>query len=529
MSTPPPNTGPEVRPRTLTFTPAGVIGSLLLGAVVILFLRLGFWQLDRRAVRVTENAEVAARLDQPPIADVALLADTAGLTYRTVSARGFFDNERYLVLPGRSHRGVPGVYLLMPLRLEGRPDALLVNRGWVPSPDASTIGGADFTVAGRVDVRGLVLPFPGSAQSLSRRGSAAPPGEFRHVWYTIDEAELRSQFPYPLMNATLQELPGSATGGGRYPISLEPPPLDEGPHLGYALQWFAFALIGIIGWFALVMRGRARAAAPLITAALLCADADAARAQLRPLDPLEWRIFDADARFVAGLGAGLLLEQPAPLAGTRGTLLEGGLYNLAYRSGRIAIELGGTALWRLVDQDSIDPPAAGVHPARDPRQDAGVAYAFTAVRVSPDAWPVLLALRFGATIPTTSDESGLDRDRTDFYGLLSARYRTGPLTLTAENGVGIHGTLRRDLPQSDVWTFAFGAAWQLQRARLLADLVGRQDGHAYVIRGNEDQRELRAGIELGRFRWLRLQYIRGLSDYSPGHGLRLVAGFLLRR
>ena len=114
-------------------------------------------------------------------------------------------------------------------------------------------------------------------------------------------------------------------------------------------------------------------------------------------------------------------------------------------------------------------------------------------------------LRFGATIPTTSNESGLDRDRTDVFALLSARYRRGALSLSAENGVGINGTMVPGLPQSDVWTYAFGAAYDLGGVVLATDFVGRQDGHGYVIRGNEDLRELRAGFDLGRAHWLRVR------------------------
>jgi hypothetical protein len=225
---------------------------------------------------------------------------------------------------------------------------------------------------------------------------------------------------------------------------------------------------------------------------------------------------------------GVLWNQPAPLAGTRGTLIELGNYSLTVRSARIAVQLGGTALWRLTEHDTLRAPATVVEPSDGVRQDAGSAFASTAIRFSPDRWPADLVLRFGATVPTTSDESGLDRDRTDFFALLGARYRRGALSLMAENGVGINGTVLPDLPQSDVWTYAFGAAYGANSLRLAADFVGRQDGHAYIIRGNEDIRELRAGFDIGRARWLRVRYVRGFDDdASPAHGLRVTGGIRL--
>jgi surfeit locus 1 family protein len=40
------------------------------------------------------------------------------------------------------------------------------------------------------------------------------------------------------------------------------PPLGNGPHLSYAVQWFSFAAIGLIGLVVVFLRRRREAAAP---------------------------------------------------------------------------------------------------------------------------------------------------------------------------------------------------------------------------------------------------------------------------
>jgi hypothetical protein len=187
------------------------------------------------------------------------------------------------------------------------------------------------------------------------------------------------------------------------------------------------------------------------------------------------------------------------------------------------------AVWRFIDEDIERQP---VQPARAangrPRQDAGRAIASTLLRISPAHWPADLVVRFGATIPTTSDESGLERDRTDFFALLGARYRRGPLTLTMENGVGINGTVLPDYPQSDVWAYTFTASYDAGALTPVAEVVGHQDGTSLVVRGNEDQRELRLGFDVGNEWWLRVRYVHGLSTFAAAHGLRLSVGTLSR-
>ena len=70
----------------------------------------------------------------------ALPRDTGGAHYRRgAPAIGRFDYEHELVLAGRTRQGSPGVELLTPVRVAGSDTAVLVNRGWVYSPDGATV------------------------------------------------------------------------------------------------------------------------------------------------------------------------------------------------------------------------------------------------------------------------------------------------------------------------------------------------------------------------------------------------------
>jgi surfeit locus 1 family protein len=207
-------------------------------AAAAVCLRLGIWQLDRRDERVARNSAELTERDKSP---VDLSPDARPLPHRRVRASGRYDFEREIVLRGRAFEGVPGVELVTPLRLPGRDTAVLVHRGFVPSPDAATIDPSVHREAANVQIEGLTLPIPAGSSG----GGAPISANGRETWRRLDLAALRSRLPYPVYETyVLIELPA---GGGGAPRRIPPPSLDEGPHLNYAIQWFAFAAIALIG------------------------------------------------------------------------------------------------------------------------------------------------------------------------------------------------------------------------------------------------------------------------------------------
>ncbi len=72
----------------------------------------------------------------------------------------------------------------------------------------------------------------------------------------VDPAVLRTALPYPLLPFVLQQVP-SDSPSLRQSVALRRwPPLElsNGPHLSYAIQWFSFAAIIVVGTVALVRK-----------------------------------------------------------------------------------------------------------------------------------------------------------------------------------------------------------------------------------------------------------------------------------
>ncbi len=280
-------------------------------------------------------------------------------------------------------------------------------------------------------------------------------------------------------------------------------------------------------------RGRRRGLIARIALTLvggLCAGALPARAQLRPIEPAPWEVYQPGTGLLAQLGANVLWRQRASLAGTEGRLLELGSYDLAWRTGRVALELGGSAVRIFDDRSRWADTAGGAALRFGRRVDAGELRVGTAVRLTPERWPGAAALRFGARLPTASHVTGLEREETDFLGTLALAWRRGPLLAAAEGGIGILGTRVPAFTQEDDLVYAARVAWRLGAVRPELAFTGQSSPLRYRRpRGVEALRERRLGVRAGARRWLEATWVRGLVPFSPHSGLLLSAGISLPR
>jgi surfeit locus 1 family protein len=126
--------------------------------------------------------------------------------------------------------------------------AVLVNRGWVPlTLDTVPVSEAP-PPQGEIVVGGWVEP----SRKRPVFGPEDPEGDLA-VLSRIDIPRIQEQ-----VNESLAPVYVSMTGdGGVLPEPVEEPDFaDEGPHLGYAIQWFGFAAITLVGLVVLRRKGQ---------------------------------------------------------------------------------------------------------------------------------------------------------------------------------------------------------------------------------------------------------------------------------
>lgn len=234
-----------------------IFATLLVIAAVGVMARLGIWQLERLAERQAFNARVTAQIEQPPLelSGEALTADLIPMEYRSVVVTGVYDHAQEIALRNRAYENHLGIDLLTPLVIAGTNRAVLVNRGWIPSEESSPDNWKKFIEPGTVTVRGVIR----RSQSRADFGSITdPPGKLQS-WNLVNLPRIQEQVSHTLLPVYLQQstdqpvATSSATARPPFPLrSKVEIEISEGSHLGYALQWFTFAMILALGYPAFV-------------------------------------------------------------------------------------------------------------------------------------------------------------------------------------------------------------------------------------------------------------------------------------
>ncbi len=219
-------------------TPRWIAGHFLAIVGIVAFISLGFWQLrrleDRRAFNDAVEAAIASEI---MTLDDAL---AAGGEYFRVRVTGTFETEAE-VLVLRSRNQVSGYHILTPLLSdEGR--GVLVDRGWVPIElDQAPVTDAP-PPEGPVEIVGILWPPQDGGGDLEVHSSVV-----RRIDPDIVDPLVAADLidPYLVLEAPVPD---------GLPFPAGAPELTEGSHLSYAVQWFLFAAVVVVGYPILLRR-----------------------------------------------------------------------------------------------------------------------------------------------------------------------------------------------------------------------------------------------------------------------------------
>lgn len=224
-----------------------LLATLFVLAGTALCIRLGIWQLDRLAQRRAFNAEFQSARALPALdLNQEQPADITSMEWRPVNVSGDYDFENQVALRNQYNGDEYGYHLLTPLRFDGK--AVIVDRGWIPAEgNSAPAEWRKYDEPGTAQVSGQLRlgqpkpAFGGVADKLPTDGSRL------QVWNNADLERIAAQMPYAVLPVYIQ--PNNDPSDTEPPIPFQPEvEITEGPHFGYALQWFTFATILFVGY-----------------------------------------------------------------------------------------------------------------------------------------------------------------------------------------------------------------------------------------------------------------------------------------
>jgi len=205
--------------------------------LVVLCIWAANWQYTRGVDRHARNNVIEERIAQSPIELSARDADPVNNEWQSVSVNGRFDSNQQILLRNRYSEGKYG-YEVLTLFTSNSGEKFWVDRGWVQAgatattpPEVTKVPEVDVSITGRFRLdsslpRGSFFALPGDGQGLV--------------------SELNAQSQLDTEKVYIDLLSGSDPSlTPAVPAQL--PPLSDGPHMAYALQWLFFGGLIVYG------------------------------------------------------------------------------------------------------------------------------------------------------------------------------------------------------------------------------------------------------------------------------------------
>jgi surfeit locus 1 family protein len=201
---------------------------------------LGQWQTRRAAEKEAIEAKLQSRESDAPILLGASLRALGDIEFRRVRVRGEFVRGWNVYLDNRPYKGVPGFYVLTPMKIAGSDLYVLIARGWVKRDVADRTKLPPIAAPeGLVEMEGIVRRGAGHVLQL---GTAEPlrPGA---IVQNADASQFEQAAGFRMQPFVIEQTSGVQDGLVR---DWPRPSSGVDKHRGYAFQWYALALTALI-------------------------------------------------------------------------------------------------------------------------------------------------------------------------------------------------------------------------------------------------------------------------------------------
>ena len=223
-------------------------------AVFLLFLRLGFWQLERAEEKLALQTAYHHHINAAPVdlgQAVPYRDQAERMHWRRCTLDGRYDPSDTFLLDNQVYRGAVGYQVFTRFVLQDGA-SVLVDRGWTAAPETRSAAPQISAVAGRLALAGVAKPAPVAGIQLAPDALENMGGNLVRV-QRIDLAQIAARRGWTLLPYVVRLDPGAA---GALVWNGRAPGFNRERHLGYAFQWFALAATVLVIYIVLNTKKR---------------------------------------------------------------------------------------------------------------------------------------------------------------------------------------------------------------------------------------------------------------------------------
>jgi surfeit locus 1 family protein len=238
----------QFRIQQYVFRPT-LIGTVLTLICIPLFIKFGFWQYNKaqqkQAIQAAyHNAESSAALPFPTHISVVSAKEIEQWNYKKVKVTGHYETKYQFLLDNKVEQHQAGYHVITPFKIDQTAQYVLINRGWIAGmADRNQLPSFD-TPKEQLTLEGQVWIPSKKIFTLEDQSAAPGPQNWQAVWQNMDLEKLQKSLPFAISPLAIKLDSGDQPGGLLRNWQV---PADRiTTHIGYAYQWFGFALAALL-------------------------------------------------------------------------------------------------------------------------------------------------------------------------------------------------------------------------------------------------------------------------------------------
>jgi surfeit locus 1 family protein len=207
-------------------------------AVMALCIQLGFWQYNKAQSKINAQQQIDLGMQLAPAKLPSTIDDEENWRYKRVSFKGEYMPEYQIILDNRVYNTKAGYQVITPIKVKGDQERyVLVNRGWIEGNPNRTLPTIETPVGEHIFIGDLFFP---QASVFTLESAQEQNAAWQPLWQHANMQRYQSLVPFKVKPYIVRLASGEIAGGfvRDWPV----PKSRITVHLGYAYQWFGFAI-----------------------------------------------------------------------------------------------------------------------------------------------------------------------------------------------------------------------------------------------------------------------------------------------